>query len=410
MDASAFGDFLSAAKNAIKSFNGEGKWTPEYAVAKTLTTGAKLFGSSASNLMRDIESIYRSILIGREDWDALYNMEKRMYDVNNEKSRFMDILYQVQKSGDTDAYNEIVEDLVEEGISPSDIRSAMTSRAKKDEDVKTDIPSFDSTLAGIGIQYKNPEEKKEDDKFTIDSLSGAEYIEYTETNEKLIKDIVAEFERNGLGKLDDETANDLLAAAYDYAEAIALEEASDGKYDIETKWILAAEEADEELGLSVGEFIMLKEEYGATALTSEGIYKAYDAGVEAETYLEFKADTKDFEGDDKKERFTDTLLELDLPDEQLYALYFTEYDGKNALLAQEYGIPADLYMTAVVAMDKITPEYDANGKEIKDSRRIEIEKYLNSVCSSYKEWLYLLGTEFPSVKKEEDYIMYFGKE
>lgn len=66
-------------------------------------------------------------------------------------------------------------------------------------------------------------------------------------------------------------------------------------------------------------------------------------------------------------------------------------------------------MTAVVDMGSIKADYKSNGKVISGSRRAKIERYLNSVCNSYKEYLFLLGTEYDSVKDDSDYISYFGK-
>lgn len=61
-------------------------------------------------------------------------------------------------------------------------------------------------------------------------------------------------------------------------------------------------------------------------------------------------------------------------------------------------------------MDSIKADYKPNGKVISGSRRAKIERYLNSVCSNYKEYLFLLGTEYDSIKDDYDYVKYFGKE
>ena len=233
MDAKTFGDFISAAQNAIKSFSGEGTWTMGYAATKTVLTGAKLFGSSASNLMRDIESILRSVLIETENWKELYNMEKRMYNLSTQTSRFFDILYQALESGDSSSYDYIAEDLIENGIKPKSIESSMRAHRKNAEN-----PKYKKEDMGAGIKLKFEEdEKKKEEKFDVDNLSSNQYIEYMHLREKILDDIISDYEAKGLGKMDAETANSLLDAAYEYANKVSLEEASDGKYEIDEKWI-----------------------------------------------------------------------------------------------------------------------------------------------------------------------------
>ena len=233
MDASAFGDFISAAQDAIKSFSGEGKWTMGYAATKTVMTGAKLFGSSVSNLMRDIESILRSVLIETENWKELYNMEKGMYNLNTQTSRFFDILYQALESGDSSSYDYIAEDLIENGIKPKSIESSMRAHRKNAEN-----PKYKKEDMGAGIKLKFEEgKKKKEEKFDVDNLSSNQYIEYMHLREKILDDIISDYEAKGLGKMDAKTANSLLDAAYEYANKVSLEEASDGKYEIDEKWI-----------------------------------------------------------------------------------------------------------------------------------------------------------------------------
>lgn len=233
MDAKTFGDFISAAQNAIKSFSGEGKWTMGYAATKTVMTGAKLFGSSVSNLMRDIESILRSVLIETENWKELYNIEKRMYNLGTQTSRFFDILYQALESGDSSSYDYIAEDLIENGIKPKSIESSMRAHRKNAEN-----PKYKKEDMGAGIKLKFKEdEKKKEEKFEVDNLSSSQYIEYMHIREKILDDIISDYEAKGLGKMDAKTANSLLDAAYEYANKVSLEEASDGKYEIDEKWI-----------------------------------------------------------------------------------------------------------------------------------------------------------------------------
>lgn len=85
------------------------------------------------------------------------------------------------------------------------------------------------------------------------------------------------------------------------------------------------------------------------------------------------------------------------------------YEDKPAIEAEEFGINTKLYLMATVEMSSIKPDYKDDGKAINGSRKTKIQRYLNSVCSSYKEYLFLLAIEYPSVKDDPDYIAYFGK-
>ena len=145
---------------------------------------------------------------------------------------------------------------------------------------------------------------------------------------------------------------------------------------------------------------------GATASNFSVKYQ----GIEANDIIDFMAGVtlagKD--GSVKQSEVIDIILDMALADDDSWTLYFSKYDGKTAHEAQKYGIPADLYMTAKTELEKITPNYYRNGKEVEGSRRKKVEAYLQSVCDNYKEYLFLLATEYPSVKNDRDYKIYFG--
>ena len=115
------------------------------------------------------------------------------------------------------------------------------------------------------------------------------------------------------------------------------------------------------------------------------------------------------DGKVEKREVVDVITGLDVDNDDAWKLYLSKYDSKTALAAKEHGIDAKLLMTAVVDMGNIKADYRDNGKVISGSKRAKIERYLNSVCNSYKEYLFLLGTEYSSVKDDADYVKYFGK-
>lgn len=135
---------------------------------------------------------------------------------------------------------------------------------------------------------------------------------------------------------------------------------------------------------------------GGTATDYEQKYK----GISEKNMTKYFAGVSAAGSDGKttQDEVLDVILGLNLSDKQTYQLFNSSYDRKSAKDAEEYGISAELYFRATSEMK------DMHG----DDRREQVEKYLWSVCDSYREYLFLLGTEYKSVKKDPDYIMYFG--
>lgn len=127
------------------------------------------------------------------------------------------------------------------------------------------------------------------------------------------------------------------------------------------------------------------------------------SGVSNRHVTEFLAsvDIANDDGSLKQTEVVDIITDMHLSDADSYQLFFSRYDRASAYEAASYGIPAELYLTAMIEMGEIKAD-------AKNSRRENVEAYLRSVCDDYREYLFLLGTEFPSVKKEKDYIQFFG--
>lgn len=175
--------------------------------------------------------------------------------------------------------------------------------------------------------------------------------------------------------------------------------------------------------------ILAEFKYAADRLTKKSIVPSYnlnnrklqnifDNGISSKDIVDvylfdkiiyFTADGNG-DGEIKKSEYVERMTDMDMDDGTAWELYLGRYGSKAASEAEENGIDAKLFMTAAVEMYSIKPDYGENGKAIKGSRRDKIERYLHSICNSYKEYLFLLGTEYPSVKKDADYISYFGKQ
>ena len=136
------------------------------------------------------------------------------------------------------------------------------------------------------------------------------------------------------------------------------------------------------------------------------------AGLDAEDVVTFKAQldlADDDDGSVQQAEFVDIILNMGLDDDEIYTLYFSKYDSETAYEAREVGIPADVYFPAKTEMANIKADKDQSGKSISGSRRKKIEAYLNTVAQDYKQYLWLLGTEYESIFKDPDYIRFFGR-
>lgn len=319
-DADVMGDIMNAAKTFTESAFGDGKKTLGYATKNLAQQVGKVFGVSAPNILRDVWGIARQIANETDNVELMYEMEKAIYKADNtsNKGRFIDILYKAYSEGDMVAYRHILEDMISNGVPASSIESGMKSRAKK-EDVTVDDLDYNAMSVGIKPTFVEEEEEAEEEKYTVDNLSGDGYIEFTEMRGDMLDEIVSDFKSHGFEDWDDETAQALIGAAYTYANSVALQEASGGLYEEKTKWIGNAQDAEYDLGLTIAEYLELREEYGSDALTSEDFQTARDRGMDAEMYLDIKRDTKDIDAKDengesvsglKKERVREYLLSV----------------------------------------------------------------------------------------------------
>lgn len=117
MDTSGLADFIAAAQDTA-SLTGNGKKTQRYAVKQLITTGSKLFGISAANLLRDVWAIARSVAIERDDNRSLYAMQKQVFRIGDDRNKklYLDLAFKAQQDGDSDVVDEIADELISLGI------------------------------------------------------------------------------------------------------------------------------------------------------------------------------------------------------------------------------------------------------------------------------------------------------
>ena len=237
-----------------------------------------------------------------------------------------------------------------------------------------------------------------DKYFTVDKvrkdLTAEEYVRYAtlkgEKSYKLVSDLV---KSSAYKKLSDEEKVKAIKDAYDYANQKAKQAISNYKPQ---SWVNTADE----FGSNVGNYISYKAEVNS-AKNENG-------------------------GKISKQEVVDIMIDMAQNDSEAWSMYLDEYESEDALKAQKFGIDAETYIKADTEMYNIKADYIYKGKRVDgndltaaerknakivtNSRKNKIVKYLNSVCTSEKDYMYLLGTEYESVTDDRAYVKYFGKE
>ena len=307
--------------------NGNRKESPHtiYSVSKGIAEAVGyLTGLPVKNGIREIDSIVNNVLDSTDNFVAEYSKLKMTKNIKSSSNRsaFADILYEAAKAEDLEAYETIFEDMVDNGIERTKINGSLVSKAKKD-DPKWLNSDF-ARKVGLKNYIAPTEETNKEESYSINFMSDTQHNKYTNLREDRIDDLEEDLKKM---RLDEKTYNELMDAAYSFAEKTALLDASGGKVvEIDGKdylqvggkkypfeypdWIEAAENADD-LGITTAEFLKLKTEYSVAAMTSDKAYNAVEAGVELETYLEFKEEIKDIKSDYYIDDYGNPILKKD---------------------------------------------------------------------------------------------------
>ena len=284
-DMEIFSDLFDASSTFIKSIDGSGKKTRAEATLGLFAAAGKLFGLPAYNIKRDLNAALRTFAQASGSIPYQYEVEKFTYNIGyaGNKSRFMSILYDALEQGDYTSYDHIRRDLMESmGLDGEAITSALKTRYNKEvaEDPQHKLPQKALDMLGIRAKYAAPEEPE--DKFGADDLAPAAYGKY----EKKKADTYRVIENSMTGStffkgLEASVKDKALNNAEDYAEKTALAEASGGKYEITTKWVLDAQEAEKQyrippatyaaLRAAASECTSLKDKDGETITYSKGL-------------------------------------------------------------------------------------------------------------------------------------------
>lgn len=293
-------------------------------------------------------------------------------------------------------------------------------------------------------------------------LTAEEYVEYATEKGQLSYDILTNLTgQKEYDKLPDAEKARAVELAFEYANAIAKTKVSDYEPD---GWVASALKAEEFSGMDETEYILYKmalnmadqnnnandsydntEKAAAIAsmknlsdadiaalLDTKDSYAAYDAGVDMRNLMDYigegnKVDVEKLIGakqagisENAYFSYTDTLKDVDQPNKN------GEYGGTatNAEKAAAVAKMSNLDNEGIAYLwgtDQAHEAYSygvdmkkyAQFKGVVDSfkgqdKQQQIKSYLKGLNLSAKDYLYLYGTVYSSVKDDADYLYYFG--
>lgn len=306
-------DLIQAGQTAIQSADGQGKRTRAYALKGLLAAGAKMFGIPASNLTRDMWGLARSAAVETGNIPLQYEMEKAIYNISNtgNKNRYYAILYRALEQGDMDTYQHIRDDLMNSmGVDGASIDSAMRSRYNKavEKDPDYTLPQRARDLIGSRDKYAPAKEKEE--TFGVDDLGSSAYRAYSDQRANDYRSMADDLTSSPIFQgMDDETRDKVLKAAYDLADKSALADHSDGQYEVSTKWMAQADDAEAQ-GIEPWEYVLFHTAYNEMEGTKD-------------------ADGKTVKGEAKSDHVREWLEDFSgLTDEQRAFLWGTVYTSE----------------------------------------------------------------------------------
>ena len=306
-------DLIQAGQTAIQSADGQGKRTRVYALKGLLAAGAKMFGIPASNLTRDMWGLARSAAVETGNVPLQYEMEKAIYNISNtgNKNRYYAILYRALEQGDMDTYQHIRDDLMNSmGVDGASIDSAMRSRYNKavEKDPDYTLPQRARDLIGSRDKYAPAKEKEE--TFGADDLGSSAYRAYSDQRASDYRSMADDLASSPIFQgMDDEARDKVLKAAYDLADKSALADHSDGQYEVSTKWMAQADDAEAQ-GIEPWEYVLFHTAYNEMEGTKD-------------------ADGKTVKGEAKSDHVREWLEDFSgLTDEQRAFLWGTVYTSE----------------------------------------------------------------------------------
>lgn len=271
-DMEVFSDLVNAASAFVDSAGGDGKKTRKEATLTLLAAASKMFGLPVANIKRDLMATLRTVAQESGSLGFQYEVEKFSYNLENSsnKSRFIGILYDALEQGDYATYEHVRRDLMEQmGLDGESIQSSLKTRYKKETESEANYSLPQKSLDLLGIRGKYAYDSGEsEEKFSAADLNASAYSKYeTQKGETYRAQADKATSSGAFSRLSDEGKDKALGYVESYAEAMALKENSGGQYEITTKWIQNAQEAQKQYRIDPGVFAACK----AAASECEGL-------------------------------------------------------------------------------------------------------------------------------------------
>lgn len=262
-DMEVFADLLDAAGTFAKSIDGSGKKTRKEATLTLLAAASKMFGLPVANIKRDLMATLRTIAQASGNLGFQYEVEKFSYNLANSgnRGRFIGILYDALEQGDYATYEHVRRDLMEQmGLDGESIQSSLKTRYNKKAESESNYSFPQKSLDLLGIRGKYAYGSGEDEeKFSAADLNASSYSKYeTQKGEAYRAQADKATSSGAFSRLSDEGKDKALGYVESYAEAVALKENSGGQYEITTKWIQNAQEAQKQYRIAPGVFAACK--------------------------------------------------------------------------------------------------------------------------------------------------------
>lgn len=262
-DMEVFSDLINAAIAFVDSAGGDGKKTRKEAMLTLLAAASKMFGLPVANIKRDLMATLRTIAQASGSLGFQYEVEKFSYNLANSgnRSRFIGILYDALEQGDYATYEHARRDLMEHmGIDGESIQSSLKTRYNKKTESEANYSFPQKSLDLLGIRGKYAYDSGEDEeKFSAADLNASSYNKYEKQKGEAYRTQADKATSSGaFSHLSDEGKDKALGYVESYAEAVSLKENSGGQYEITTKWIQNAQEAQKQYRIAPGVFAACK--------------------------------------------------------------------------------------------------------------------------------------------------------
>lgn len=262
-DMEVFSDLINAARAFVDSAGGDGKKTRKEATLTLLAAASKMFGLPVANIKRDLMATLRTVAQASGSLGFQYEVEKFSYNLANSgnRSRFIGILYDALEQGDYATYEHVRRDLMEQmGIDGESIQSSLKTRYNKKAESEANYSFPQKSLDLLGIRGKYAYNSGEDkEKFSAADLNASSFSKYeTQKGETYRTQADKATSSGAFSRLSDEGKDKALGYVESYAEAVALKENSGGQYEITTKWIQNAQEAQKQYRIAPGVFAACK--------------------------------------------------------------------------------------------------------------------------------------------------------